>query len=487
MKTSKLIAIIFLLPVSIFPMFGSAENLFIDTPLQEIEFHKNLPLPKAWRICYPNCNDENKIQVNIVNKEGSFFAIEQLHFFEEDFFELKTIENPENIEFLFQLKNGLAHPISKLSYNISRSTHKLDLKISSSEPISIKIRANQTLHPENIVGLGGLYNGTSLISFSPQGIEKMKQASILNDPEKFWHGARSRFWSFLVSPSETVTSYSIKDIDTESNSFVLNSNSESGEYHFIFYFGPIERSALISVSSQLKDLLYTALWDWLRWICFGFQMILSWVYSWVGNLGASIILLALIIKILLYPLSTVAEKWQQEVNEIQAWLQPRLKNIKTNYTGEEAHQKTLALYQEKDISPMFTVKSLAGLLIQIPIFIAVFDMLGESIMLKGQSFLWISDLSRPDYWISLPFIIPYFGGTLNLLPLLMTVITVLSAYNFQDKHLLGELRKQQQVKLYIMALAFFVLFYTFPAGMVLYWTASNGMQLIKTLVVKYKT
>jgi len=487
MKTSKLIAIIFLLPVSIFPMFGSAENLFIDTPLQEIEFHKNLPLPKTWRVCYPNCNDENKIQVNLTNEEGDFFAIDQLNFFEEDFFKVKTIERPENIESLFQLKNGLAHPISKLSYIISKSTHKLDLKISSSEPISIKIKANQTLHPENIVGLGGLYNGTSLISFSTEGIEKMKQTSILNDPEKFWHGARSRFWSFLISSSETVQSYSINDIDTESNSFTLNSNSESGEYHFIFYFGPIERSALISVSSQLKDLLYTVLWDWLRWICFGFQMILSWVFSWVGNLGVSIILLALIIKIFLYPLSTIAEKWQQEVNEIQSWLQPRLKNIKTNYTGEEAHQKTLALYKEKDINPMFTVKSLAALLIQIPIFIAVFDMLGESIMLKGQSFLWINDLSRPDQWMNLPFVIPYFGGTLNLLPLLMMVITVLSALNFQDKYLQGNLLKQQQIKLYLMALVFFILFYTFPAGMVLYWTASNGLQLIKTLVVKYKT
>ena len=148
-------------------------------------------------------------------------------------------------------------------------------------------------------------------------------------------------------------------------------------------------------------------------------MILSWVFTWVGNLGISIILLALIIKILLYPLSNVAERWQQEVNAIQAWLQPRLKNIKTNYTGEEAHQRTLALYQEKGISPMFTIKSLAGLLIQIPIFIAVFDMLGESIMLKGQGFLWIDDLSRPDQWMNLPFVIPYFGGTLNLLPLLM--------------------------------------------------------------------
>lgn len=76
---------------------------------------------------------------------------------------------------------------------------------------------------------------------------------------------------------------------------------------------------------------------------------------------------------------------------------------------------------------------------------------------------------------------------MNLLPLLMMVITVLSAFNFQDKHLQGELMKQQQIKLYFMALAFFILFYTFPAGMVLYWTASNSMQLIKTLVVKYKT
>jgi membrane protein insertase Oxa1/YidC/SpoIIIJ len=69
----------------------------------------------------------------------------------------------------------------------------------------------------------------------------------------------------------------------------------------------------------------------------------------------------------------------------------------------------------------------------------------------------------------------------------MMVITVFSALNFQDKHLQGDLLKQQQKKLYLMAVAFFILFYTFPAGMVLYWTASNSLQLIKALVVKYKT
>ena len=68
--------------------------------------------------------------------------------------------------------------------------------------------------------------------------------------------------------------------------------------------------------------------------------------------------------------------------------------------------------------------------------------------------------------------------------MILTVITKLPMKNYSKQK---KLKKQQQIKLYIMALAFFVLFYTFPAGMVLYWTASNGMQLIKTLVVKYKT
>ena len=122
MKTSKLVAIIFFLSVSILPMFGSAETLFIDTPLQKIEFHQNLPLPKAWKVCYPNCKDENKIEVNLMNKEGSFFSIEQLQFIEEDFFEVKTLEETENVKFLFQLKNGLIGRSRKTHNNYSKTT-----------------------------------------------------------------------------------------------------------------------------------------------------------------------------------------------------------------------------------------------------------------------------------------------------------------------------------------------------------------------------
>tara|TARA_B100001971_G_scaffold101327_1_gene93395 strand:- start:86 stop:472 length:387 start_codon:yes stop_codon:yes gene_type:complete len=126
-------------------------------------------------------------------------------------------------------------------------------------------------------------------------------------------------------------------------------------------------------------------------------------------------------------------------------------------------------------------------LIQIPVFIAVFDMLGESILLKQQSLLWIKDLSMPDHWMNLPFLIPFFGESFNLLPLLMMLVTALGAFFFQDQHLQGTLLKQQKRKLYLMAFAFFILFYTFPAGMVLYWTTSNSLQLMKVIFLRCRT
>ncbi|HCX24208.1 MAG TPA: protein translocase component YidC, partial [Cytophagales bacterium] len=58
---------------------------------------------------------------------------------------------------------------------------------------------------------------------------------------------------------------------------------------------------------------------------------------------------------------------------------------------------------------------------------------------------------------------------------------------FQDQHLKGTLLRQQKRKLYLMAFAFFILFYTFPAGMVLYWTTSNSLQLIKVIFLRYRT
>jgi YidC/Oxa1 family membrane protein insertase len=232
----------------------------------------------------------------------------------------------------------------------------------------------------------------------------------------------------------------------------------------------------------LTKTLFAALWDPLRWLCFGMLWLLTTIDSFIGNIGLSVVLLSLAVKILMLPLTKYADALQASVNRTQALLQPKLDEIKQNYKGEEAHERTLAVFKAHDVSPMYPFKSLVGFLIQIPIFIAAFDMLGENIALDGQSFLWIDDLAKPDNWLALPFVLPFFGGYLNLLPVLMTGITLLTSWLQRDPHLTPDLHKSQQRRLYWMAGAFFLLFYTFPAGMVLYWTTNNVLHLGKIML-----
>ncbi|MFW2403834.1 MAG: YidC/Oxa1 family membrane protein insertase, partial [Gammaproteobacteria bacterium] len=224
---------------------------------------------------------------------------------------------------------------------------------------------------------------------------------------------------------------------------------------------------------------FAALWNWLRWLCFGMLWLLTTINGFIGHVGWSIILLSLAVKILMLPLTKYADSLQASVNRTQALLQPQIDEIKKNYKGEEGHERILAVYKEHGVNPLYTMKSLLGFLLQIPIFIAAFDMLGENIALDGASLWWIDDLAKPDNWIALPFTLPFFGGYLNLLPILMTGVTLLTSWKQTDPHLTPELERAQTQRLYLMAGAFFLLFYTFPAGMVLYWTTNNVLHLVK--------
>jgi membrane protein insertase Oxa1/YidC/SpoIIIJ len=108
-------------------------------------------------------------------------------------------------------------------------------------------------------------------------------------------------------------------------------------------------------------------------------------------------------------------------------------------------------------------------------------MLSENPALDNAGFLWITNLARPDSLYTFSFSLPYFGNSFNLLPFCMTFFTLLSSWIFFDTSLSKELAKKQRRNLYLMAAFFFVLFYNFPAGMVLYWTVNNILALLKTL------
>jgi YidC/Oxa1 family membrane protein insertase len=290
-----------------------------------------------------------------------------------------------------------------------------------------------------------------------------------------WAGQRSRFWA-IVGFSETGGVVDPRSI----TAMVIRLGEpplERREWRCTLYSGPVEQSALDRAAPALDRMLLSGLWSWLRALALGLSWLLNRLSVIVGSPGVGVVGLAVLVKLLLLPLTALAERLQEQVNATQARLEPQMAAVRTAYRGEERTRRTLALYREEGVHPLYTLKSLIGVLIQLPVFIAVFDMLAEDFGLNGVRFLWIPDLSRPDSFAQLPVCLPFFGCDLNVLPFLMAGVSFVVLLRFRAMALTPTLVRRQRRNLAGMNTLFFLLFYTFPAGMVLYWTSTNAFQL----------
>ncbi len=244
---------------------------------------------------------------------------------------------------------------------------------------------------------------------------------------------------------------------------------------FLFYFKVFAAAGPVDSNS----LLFSALWGWMRWICFGLLFLLTSIHFIVPSWGLSIILLALIVRIALYPLSKLAMASQKRFVEAQKQMSPELQQIKRTYKGGEQSERILQLYKKHQVSPFAGLKPLGIVLIQLPILVALFHVLGEAIELRDAGFLWIHSLALPDNLFPFGFNIPLLGNYFNLLPVLMSFFTLLS---FKLAPAPTAEKKEQGLQnffLVAMTLMFFLLFYSFPSGMVLYWTFANIFHIVQ--------
>jgi YidC/Oxa1 family membrane protein insertase len=374
-------------------------------------------------------------------------------------------------------------------YQLITGSHVLQAELDMPAGAAIELAMGSGFIPEQLPGFGAIYGDVSVVRVDDSGQSTFEfEDTAMIESEQApgqWAGIRNRFWAVLLRPqSELILQARLPAVNEPALHWLAATNG--GVQHVSIYGGPVEWKSLTNADESLSKMLFAALWDFLRVLCFGMLFLLNQIQSVVGNAGLSIVLLSLAVKILMWPLTHVADRWQDDVNRKASLLKPHLDAVKKEHKGEEAHNRTLAVYKDHGVHPMYTIKSLAGFLIQIPVFIAAFDILGENFGLNQATFLWIDDLAKPDRWLALPFSLPFFGGYLNLLPFLMTGFTLWSSMAQTEASLTPELMRQQRFRLYLMAAAFFVLFYTFPAGMVLYWTTNNVLHLIKVLFGKLK-
>lgn len=217
------------------------------------------------------------------------------------------------------------------------------------------------------------------------------------------------------------------------------------------YAGPQEQEKLAQIAPGL-DL--TVDYGWLTVIAVPLFWVLAWLNQWVGNWGVAIILLTVIIKLLFYPLSAASYRSMGKMRV----LAPKLQKLKEQY-GEDRQrlqQAMMELYKTEKINPL---GGCMPIVVQIPVFIALYWVLLASVELRHAPFmLWIDDLAAPDPWFILPV----------LMGLTMIVQTWLNP----------EPPDPVQAKMMkIMPLIFSVFFFFFPAGLVLYWLVNNVLSI----------
>ena len=196
--------------------------------------------------------------------------------------------------------------------------------------------------------------------------------------------------------------------------------------------------------------------------------------NFAGRSGYAIIGVSIAVSFLTLPMYIKAEKLQDIQRDILKKMEKKLESIKRNFTGDKRYMLISAYYRENSYHPLMILRSSLSLFIMIPFFMAAYIFLSEPRLLSGESFFFLTDLSKQDQLINL------FDFKINLLPILMTIINILSSYVYTEK-----LSKSEKFQLYITAIVFLFLLYTSPSGLVFYWTCNNIFSLFKNIWMKY--
>ncbi|RKX35602.1 MAG: hypothetical protein DRP71_02935 [Verrucomicrobia bacterium] len=314
-----------------------------------------------------------------------------------------------------------------------------------------------------------------------------------------WVGLHNRYFLMALAPSDESPSPSLRGaawiepdgisgddfgptsrVGIATGPVVLNPG-ETVIREFTLFAGPKIRSELRTMGEDLDQVLYLRLWNWLRWLSFGLLALMNGIHALVPSWGLTIILLAVVIRLILSPVAQKGIRAQSRFNAANAKMRPHLKRINDEFAKDPArrHRETMKVYKEHGVSMYSPFKGCLTLFLQIPIFIALFNVIGQAYELRGVGFLWIGDLAAPDRLFPLGVTLPVLGDSFNLLPVLMALTQVFSTKLAPPDGSDARQQRTQKWSMWAMALGFFLLFYNFPAGLIIYWTCANLGHLVQ--------
>ena len=259
----------------------------------------------------------------------------------------------------------------------------------------------------------------------------------------------------------------------------------AGAVEVAFYVGPVAREDLRADGYEplASVITYPGAFDWLA-------NLLLWIYDFwrglFGSVGLAVILMTLTVRGGLMPISIRNQLGMRRYGRKVAKIKPKVKQLQERFANnpKKLREEQMLLYREHGIG--FPTGCLM-MLLQIPIFFALFSCLRVEYTLHGASFAWIRDLSGPDRLLDLPFTIPLLVmeiSSINLLPLLMVVLSIW--HTRQMPKPTDEQTAQQMKMMKWMPILFAVILYNYTAALSLYMVMSSAIALIESRIVKHK-
>lgn len=326
-------------------------------------------------------------------------------------------------------------------------------------------------------------------------------ASGLNEPveEDFngrvdWLGIRNKYFAAIIAPKNPAgidgayisgiqEPYGNKGIrEFYSGRLIIpfrNTDFETNSFNI--YIGPVDYDILKTYGSNFEAIVDFGSFFGLKFIVrpiaeYILLPLFTFLHSLIPNYGIVIIVFSLIIKVVLYPLT---KQSYQSMKKMQL-LQPKIAEIKEKYKedAQKTNKETMKLYSTYGVNP---AGGCFPLLLQMPIFIALWGLFQVAIELRQQPFVWwINDLSRPDIIYHLPFKLPIFGlDQIAGLALLMGITTFV-----QQKMSVKD--PKQQMLIYIMPVMLTILFMSFPSGLNLYYFMFNILSIAQQYYINHK-
>jgi len=468
-----------------------SQDIKVETELYTAILSGSSPLIKSFKLkkyrSTPEKDSPLKELIHVTNRNGYGFGLGfsgqkipnitwATYKVNDQDITMRTGDEPRDLIYEYKSPQGIGIKTRFLFY---ADSYKIDLSViinnASESIIDDHLSLNLARFPLETKKSYGAFEGMALLLGNKLKEVKVKQLKdgLFSDQISWVAYEEPYFMIALINEKHkkaTAKSAVLPDgeikISYITPSLNLGQTEETTE-NFTLYLGPRDLYILKTLNRKLEKAIN---FGWFDIIAKPLLVTLRFFNKYVSNYGVSIILLTILIKILFWPLT---HKSYQSMKEMRK-LQPMMAKIREKYKGnkQEMNRQLMSLYKTYKINPM---GGCLPMIIQIPVFFALFRVLPNSIELRHAPFLlWIKDLSSPDRLFSFPFQIPFMAP-----PYGIPVLTlIMGASMFIQQKMTPTTGDPAQAKMMmILPLVFTVLFINFPSGLVLYWLVNNILSI----------